>query len=135
MSRPGWLTSAVCAAAWATAAQAHHSFAMFDFSKTVTVNGVVKELQWTNPHVLIWIESEPAAGQPATEWTAELTSPGNLTRMGWTKRALKPGDRVEMQINPLRDGSHGGAFHQAKLLSTGQIFTSNLRSQPPPGAP
>ena len=129
------LLAALSAAVVASPALAHHSFAMFDFARTVTLTGVVKELQWTNPHVLIWVETEPQAGKPAEVWTAELTSPGNLTRMGWTKRSLKPGDRVEVQVNPLRDGSHGGGFKQAKVLATGQILTNNLRNQPPPGAP
>ncbi len=82
------------------AALAHHSFAMFDFSKTTTLKGTVKDFQWTNPHVTLWVVGAPAAGGAAELWTAELTSPGNLTRLGWTKRSLKTGDRVVLDINP-----------------------------------
>jgi hypothetical protein len=116
--------SLALAAAAGAPALAHHSFAMFDFGKTVVLKGVVKEFQWTNPHVLIWVLADDPAGGPPQLWSAELTSPGNLKRMGWTKRTLNPGDRVEVQISPLRDGSHGGGFRQATLTATGQVLTA-----------
>jgi hypothetical protein len=110
-------------------ALAHHSFAMFDFSRTVTLKGVVKELQWTNPHVILWVETTPSGGSAPEVWSAELTSPGNLTRTGWTKRTLKPGDRVEVDISPLRDGGKGGGFRKVLVVETGQVLTSDLRTQ------
>ena len=123
------LTAIVVALAGAVPALAHHSFAMFDFGRTVTLKGVVKELQWTNPHVILWVETTPGAGQSPEVWSAELTSPGNLTRNGWTKRTLKPGDKVAVDISPLRDGGKGGGFRKAVLEATGQVFTSDLRNQ------
>ena len=66
-------------------ALAHHSFAMFDFSKTATVQGVVKEFRWTNPHVVLIVTAPASASEPEQDWTMELTSPGNLTRIGWMK--------------------------------------------------
>ena len=110
---------------------AHHSFAMFDFSRIVTVHGVVKEFQWTNPHVILWVESEAKAGEAPVTWTAELTSPGNLTRGGWTKRSLQPGDKVDVDLAPLRDGQHGGGFRRVVILATGQVLTSDLRTGKP----
>jgi hypothetical protein len=110
-------------------ALAHHSFAMFDISRTVTLKGVVKELQWTNPHVLVWVETTPEGGGAPELWSAELTSPGNLTRNGWTKRTLKPGDKVEVDISPLRDGGKGGGFRRVRIVETGQVLTSDLRNQ------
>jgi hypothetical protein len=53
--------------------------------------------------------------------------------MGWSRRSFKPGDRIELEFNPLRDGKHGGAFKQAKLLDTGQVLSSNLREAEKPG--
>jgi hypothetical protein len=123
------LAAAVAALGAVVPALAHHSFAMFDFERTVTLKGVVKELQWTNPHVILWVEAAPAAGQTPEVWSAELTSPGNLTRNGWTKRTLKPGDKVLVDISPLRDGGKGGGFRKAVLVDTGQVFTSDLRNQ------
>jgi len=107
-------------------ALAHHSFAMFDFDKTISCPATVKEFRWTNPHVTLLIEASPKPGDPPEIWSLELTSPGNLTRIGWTHSSFKPGDRIDIQFNPLRDGKHGGAFKQAKVLDTGQVFTSSV---------
>jgi hypothetical protein len=60
---------------------------------------------------------------------------GNLTRIGWSKRSFSAGDRVELDIHPLRDGRHGGAFKKATILATGQVLTSDLRQQEKPGLP
>ena len=115
-----------------SAAWAHHSFAMFDFAKTTSIKGTVREFHWANPHAILWVD--PEAKDPAKgPWFAELTSPGNLTRVGWDKRAFKAGDRVELVIHPLRDGKSGGAFKQATLLDTGKVWTSDLRAQEKPG--
>jgi len=117
----------------AATVQAHHSFAMFDFSKTVTVKGSVKEFRWTNPHVVLIVTAASQGADPGQDWTLELTSPGNLTRIGWTRHSFSSGDRVEVQFNPLRDGKHGGAFAQATLPDTGKVLTSNLREAEKPG--
>ena len=118
--------------ALAAPALAHHSFAMFDFSRTVSLKGEVKEFQWTNPHVILWIVGSPGPGVAPDEWTVELTSPGNLTRMGWTKRTLNPGDKVEVDFSPLRDGKHGGGFRRV-TLANGQVMTASLRDLEHPG--
>jgi hypothetical protein len=112
---------------------AHHSFAMFDFSKTMTVKGTVTEFRWTNPHVALLVQLDPQAGASQEVWSMELTSPGNLTRGGWTRHSFKPGDRIELVFNPLRDGRHGGAFDKATILSTGQVISSDLRAAEKPG--
>ena len=114
-------------------AWAHHSFAMFDFTRVVTIKGTVKEFQWANPHVILWVEPEAKDGIKQAPWFAELTSPGNLTRVGWDKRVFKGGERIELVIHPLRDGKSGGAFKQATLPETGKVWTSDLRSQEKPG--
>ena len=112
---------------------AHHSFAMFDFSKTMTVKGTVTEFRWTNPHVALLVQLDPQPGASPEVWSMELTSPGNLTRGGWTRHSFKPGDRIELMFNPLRDGRHGGAFDKATILSTGQVISSDLRAAEKPG--
>jgi phage-related protein len=69
---------------------AHHSFAMFDQTKIVVLNGTVKQFQWTNPHA--WIELDvPGKGGQVTQWSLELNSPNNLSRQGWKRTSLKPG--------------------------------------------
>jgi hypothetical protein len=119
--------------AGAAPASAHHSFAMFDFSNTVTLTGTVKEFRWTNPHVILLVTAASKAGETEQDWTMELTSPGNLTRLGWSRHSLNPGDRIQLSFNPLRDGRHGGAFDKATLLDTGQVLTSNLQEAEKPG--
>ena len=122
----------VLGAVLAMPAYAHHSFAMFDFNNVVTFKATVKEFRWTNPHVVLLVEGSPKAGAPAQVWSMELTSPGNLTRMGWSRKSLEPGDHIELEFNPLRDGKHGGAFKDAKLES-GQVLTSSVRDAEKPG--
>ncbi len=98
---------------------------MYDSTKLVTVDGTVTNFQWTNPHVLLWVTGTSAPGEAPTLWTIELpTSPGNLGRMGWTKHSLKGGDHVIVNLNPLRDGRHGGSFKKA-TLDTGKILLAN----------
>ena len=114
---------------------AHHSTTMFDHSKTVTITGTVVELRWTNPHVSLLVNGTVNADEPPTLWLLEMTSPGNLVRAGgWTRTAVKPGDRVEIEMSPLRDSTqHGGALKKLTLLDTGQVFTANIRAQEMPG--
>ncbi len=95
----------------ATAAEAHHSAAMFDKTRTVTLTGTVRELQWTSPHC--WIQMlAPADGGPA-EWSIEMGAPFELYRGGWRPSILKPGDKITVVFNPTRDGSKGGLFVSA----------------------
>ena len=110
-------------AAAPAASFAHHSFAMYDQTKIVTLNGTVKSFEWTNPHSVIWVLTPVGGGEPDL-WSVELpTSPGNLTRMGWSKRSLNPGDKVAVDINPLRDGRHGGSLKKVLLVDSGKVLT------------
>jgi hypothetical protein len=103
-----------CALAYAALAfapsssYAHHSFAMFDQNKQVTLNGVVREFQWTNPHSWLQLKVMNAASGEVEDWSIEMISTSILGRMGWKKNSLKPGDAVVVVINPVRNGAHGG---------------------------
>lgn len=110
----------------AAPADAHHSFAMFDPSKARTLKGTVKEFRWVNPHVSLFVLAEAAGGGPPELWAVELTSPGNLTRLGWNRKSLKAGDKILVEINPLRNGQRGGGFRKATLVETGQILQARL---------
>jgi len=103
---------------------------MFDQTKTVTVVGTVKEFHWVNPHVSLWVYTAPKAGATPELWTIELTSPGNLTRAGWTRHSVSPGDKVSVTIAPLRDGTHGGGFKALTLIDTKQVLTSDFLEKP-----
>lgn len=104
---------------------AHHSFAMYDQAHPLVLRGEIQAVQWTNPHVVVRFIGAKASGGEIQPWVLELTSPGNLTRIGWSRRSLKPGDKVELEISPLRDGQRGGALKRATLLDTGETFTAN----------
>jgi Family of unknown function (DUF6152) len=127
------LLVALALTAAALPASAHHSFAMFDFTKTVTVSGTVKEFQWTNPHVVLWVNVPSKDPKTPEVWWLEMTSPGNLTRGGWTRKALNTGDQVTVELNPLRDGKLGGALIKVTNATTGQVFSTNLRDMEKPG--
>ena len=92
---------------------AHHSFAMFEQKKRVTLKGTVSEFQWTNPHAFIHLLVPNGTG--ADSWQVELNSPNNLKRQGWKSTSLKPGDVVTLVLNPLRDGTLGGLFVSVTL--------------------
>jgi Family of unknown function (DUF6152) len=84
-------------------AVAHHSFAEFDKSKQVTMTGVVREVQWNNPHTWIQVLVTDEKGRK-TEWGFECGSPNMMSRTGWKRTTLKTGDRVVVVGNPLRNG-------------------------------
>jgi len=92
----------------------HHSFAMFDLDKEVTLVGAVKEFQWTNPHVWIQILIPDGKGT-TTEWRLEAGTPGMLTRTGWKSSMLRPSDRVTAVIHPLKNGAPGGSLIRVTL--------------------
>jgi Family of unknown function (DUF6152) len=114
----------------AVPAFAHHSFAMFDQSKEITLNGVVREFQWTNPHAFIHIDVPNDSGGKDL-WEVELNSPNNLTRQGWRSTTVKVGDQVTLKLNPLRDGRKGGLFVSVKLPD-GRLLGDPMRKGPGP---
>jgi hypothetical protein len=120
---------AIAAMLTASSALAHHSFAMFDQSKTVTIQGTVKDFRWTNPHVFIQVMVKNDQGVDE-EWSIEMTSPEHLVRTGWKPGTLKPGDKVTLNIHPLRDGTIKGGQY---LNGTGPDGPLIGAPQPSPG--
>ncbi len=110
---------AALAALTAGSALAHHSFAMFDPSKEVTLEGTVREFQWTNPHS--WVQLTVMENGQAVEYSIEGQSPNGLARRGWTRHSLNAGDHVKIVINPLKDGSKGGSFKRA-IFPDGRVL-------------
>jgi Family of unknown function (DUF6152) len=106
---PNLTLVAVAAMLAAGPARAHHSFTMFDQSKTVTLHGTVKDFRWTNPHVFIQLLVKNDAGTE-DEWSIEMTSPEHLARDGWRPGTLKPGDQVTLVIHPLHSNQKGGQY-------------------------
>lgn len=124
MKRSAAFLTLTVAVALGAPAFAHHSFAMFDRQKEVTLNGTVKEFQWTNPHSFIEIDVTEAGA--TTAYSIEMNSPNNLTRQGWKSTSLKPGDKVVLLMNPLRDGAKGGLFVSV-MLPDGKVLGDPTR--------
>ena len=95
-------------------AAAHHSFAMFDLGKDVTIDAVIKEVQFTNPHVWLQIMVKDDKGTE-TEWSIESGAPGMMLRNGWKPSTLKAGDKVTLTMHPLRNGKPGGSLVKVKV--------------------
>ncbi|MBK6674303.1 MAG: hypothetical protein IPG49_12880 [Proteobacteria bacterium] len=110
-------------------AGAHHSTAMFDFAKTVEIKGTIKEFQWTNPHTWTKVDVE-GGGAAAVEYGLERMSPNYLTRNGWSKRTLKTGDKVVLQVHPLKDGRPGGFMVSVKLADGTVMYNLPRREDP-----
>jgi hypothetical protein len=102
--------------------RAHHSFAMYDTSKPVTLHGRVMQVRWVSPHAVFSISTDATAGSPSAVWTIELSSPANMTRLGWSHSTLKIGDRIEVVASPMRDGTHGGACRQVKFVDSAKTI-------------
>jgi hypothetical protein len=94
-------------------ALAHHSFAMFDYNKDLTIVGEVKELQWINPHIHLLVNVPDGKGG-MVEWDIEGGTPANLRRNGWSKDAVKQGEKISVAIRPLKNGTSGGMLVSAK---------------------
>jgi hypothetical protein len=125
----------VLSAAWVAggSASAHHSFAMFDLDREVTLEGAVKEFQWTNPHV--WLQILVPDGKGATtEWSLEMGAPGMLTRTGWKSSLLKPNDKVTVILNPLKTGAPSGRLVRV-TLPNGRVMGPGGPALPPPPKP
>ena len=105
------LAAALIAAA--APAFAHHSFAAFDITTQKTVTGTVSKVDWTNPHIWLWINVPNDKGGNDT-YGFEGMSPNFLARRGWTRTTLKAGDKITVNYRPMKDGSKGGMFMTAK---------------------
>ena len=110
-------------------AAAHHSFAMFDPEKLITQQGVVKELEWTNPHVWLHIMAPDSTGKPA-EWSFEMQAVAAAMTGGWRANTVKPGDKVSVEFHPLKDGSRGGELVAATLPDGQRLGSSANRPAP-----
>src|SRR4051812_32407242 len=112
-------------------ASAHHSFAAeFDADKPVKVVGTVTKVEWTNPHVWIYVDVPDASGK-VVNWAWELGSPNGLTRVGWTRHTVMVGQHITVEGSGARDGGNTANVRSVTLNDTGQkLFGAS--SQPAP---
>ena len=116
-----FFTSAILIALSAGDARAHHSFSAFDMANQKTITGKVSKVDWTNPHIWIWLDVTNDKGGTDT-FGFEGMSPNFLARRGWTRTTLKAGDALTVSYRPMKDGSHGGMFISGKMTS-GKVLT------------
>jgi hypothetical protein len=114
------------------AAAAHHSAAMFDHAKTLTLHGTVKNFQFTNPHSWLMVTVTGTDGNPV-EWGFEAEGPSTLLHAGILPKSFRPGDKVTITANPMRDGRPAGALISV-VMADGSVF-STRPSAPPAGHP
>jgi hypothetical protein len=105
---------------------AHHGAAEYDNTKTISLQGTVTALQYLNPHALILFTVKDDRGQTA-EWTAELQSPNLLSRRGWSRSTLKPGDQVVITGHPVKNG--------VKAMTGQKVVFTDGRETPNMGLP
>jgi hypothetical protein len=108
----------------ATIAAAHHAMVMYDRTRVQTLTGTVIELQWTNPHVFLLVNGKVDEAEEVGPWRLETSGPANLTRQGgWSATALKAGDRVRVEINPIKEpGQRNGRLNKVTNLDTGAVL-------------
>jgi Family of unknown function (DUF6152) len=112
----------------------HHSFAMFDTTKPMTLTGVVTSFEWTNPHAYIEIDVSQPDGA-TKHWSIEMGSPSILMQSGWKFKDLKHGDKIKVEISPLRNGDPGGLLVQATLADGRVLGNGPGRGPAAPAAP
>ena len=104
----------------ATSVDAHHSAAGIDRTKSVTIEGTVKQFKWGNPHS--WLEVDVPNGKGGTDlWNFEMNPPAYLVRSGWKSTSVKPGDKVKVTGRPFINGDPGGIFVSATLENGAQL--------------
>ena len=99
--------AAMAASLFAAPAVAHHSFAMFDATKNITLEGTVKNFEWTNPHMWLYVVVPQANGAPV-EYPLEMMAVQGAVKLGWKPDSVKAGDKISFEFHPLRDGHPGG---------------------------
>jgi len=109
------------------AALAHHSYGMFDRTSQRTISGVVQEFQWTNPHSRLMVVATDEKGVTQT-WSVEIGPPGQLVRTGWKRNSVKRGDKIDVLINPLTDGSPGGRLLMVTLADGQKLYDTVFKT-------
>ena len=94
---------------------AHHSFAPYETTVQVKLEGVITEYRWANPHVYFEVDAPDASSGQTKHWLIECASTSILNRAGWKFNMLKPGDRVTVIVSPLRNGEAAALLKQLTL--------------------
>ena len=129
------LAAALVVVTTAVPANAHHSFAMYDHTRTVTLKGEVTKFQWTNPHGYLEIDVKQKDGS-TKHYSLEMTSINMMTRLGWRSTMIKAGDIVTATVSPLLNGEPAGLLLDVTLpdgrkLEPGVPAVQTFKRTPP----
>ena len=128
-----WSVAVLTVCTTAMPLRAHHSFAMFDLERFITLKGTVSEFHWINPHSHIILQVAAGPGVDPNwvgEWDVECASTITMGAQGWTRAALKPGDSIELRANPLRNGEKGASLFYATLANGNRLYRDIARPAP-----
>jgi hypothetical protein len=114
-------------------AAAHHSFAMFEPDKTVTLDATVESVEWSNPHIWINLIVKNAAGAPE-KWGVEAGATNTMARFGWKRNSLTPGDAITAIVHPMKDGAHNGSLVKI-VTADGKELVIGVQGARPNGVP
>jgi hypothetical protein len=103
---------------------AHHGSAAYDIDKKVTLKGTVTRWVWSNPHCLIQLDVTDESGH-AVRWVVETENPSTMIRIGWTEKAIKPGDQITVTALPVKSGTPVGRIIDV-VLSSGQTLPGRI---------
>jgi hypothetical protein len=103
---------------------AHHGYAAYDTDKKLTVKGTVTEWFWANPHCVLQLDVIDERGQVA-HWSAETENPTTMTRQGWNRDAIRPGDQITVTVVPVKNGKPIGRIVEV-VLANGQHLAGRV---------
>ena len=135
ISRRQWWMAIAAAVLKLGTALAHHSTAEFDYTKEVTIKGIVKEVQWTNPHSFIQLLVDGQPGEKI-QWSVEIGSPTLNINLGWRKNSVVAGDEVTMLLSPARNGSPYGTLRVLTFADGRELkgVAAQVGNRPAPAA-
>jgi hypothetical protein len=107
---------------------AHHGTNIsYDHNKPTTMDGIVTEFVWQNPHSQVYFDVKGPNGT-IDKWAGELSSPGNLAKAGrWTRRTLQAGDQIKVTLYPSKAGTKVGVVQ--KIEKDGKVIMSDREAQ------
>jgi uncharacterized protein DUF6152 len=111
---------AFCLLTTTRSVSAHHSTAMYDNEHPITVTGMVKKFDWTNPHAFIYLEVKNEKGA-TVEWEVEMMSLNHLRGYGWTSKTVKAGDMISCTGSPAKSGAPSMISNRMKLADGREI--------------
>ena len=110
-------------------AAAHHSLSVYDRSQKKLAVGTVKQFEWSNPHSFVHVIVTGADGTMQA-WSFEGAGVNTLSKAGWSKSILQPGDKISVRYSPRKDGKVGGGLFQSIVTADGKTWTQPFGAPP-----